>query len=86
MRYQREVEKRERNFGREGGRFSEEKKKKSNMETEIVNGRKKNGGGGQFVPAFALRESISQPLKKDRKASVPELRLSLTRSQGPWSH
>lgn len=62
------------------------RKKKSNMETEIVKGRKKNGGGGQFVPVFALRESISQPLKKDRKASVPELRLSLTRSQGPWSH
>lgn len=28
VRYQREGEKRERNFGREGGRFSEEKKKK----------------------------------------------------------
>lgn len=26
------------------------------------------GGGGQFVPVFALRESISQPLKKDREA------------------
>lgn len=26
----------------------------------------KNGGGGQFVPVFALGESISQPLKKDR--------------------
>lgn len=24
--------------------------------------------GGQFVPVFALRESISQPLKKDREA------------------
>lgn len=26
------------------------------------------GGGGQFVPVFGLRESISQPLKKDREA------------------
>lgn len=55
---------------KEGAAIEKERRGTKEWGEEIERGEmdKKNGGGGQFVPVFALRKSISQPLKKERGA------------------
>lgn len=64
--------KREYGDGSEGQschRGGEEKNKDLRKRDRAMrNGQEKWNGGGQFVPVFALRKSISQPLKRERGA------------------